>query len=41
VPIYRVAEREPDLEAAYFALHGREIDATVMDASARDGTAVA
>lgn len=23
IPIYRVAEREPDLEAAYFALHGR------------------
>jgi ABC-2 type transport system ATP-binding protein len=23
VPIYRVAEREPDLETAYFALHGR------------------
>jgi ABC-2 type transport system ATP-binding protein len=22
IPIYRVAEREPDLEAAYFALHG-------------------
>jgi ABC-type multidrug transport system ATPase subunit len=21
VPIYRIAEREPDLEAAYFALH--------------------
>ncbi len=26
VPIYRVAEREPDLEAAYFALHGRSPD---------------
>jgi ABC-2 type transport system ATP-binding protein len=23
IPIYRVAEHEPDLEAAYFALHGR------------------
>ena len=26
IPIYRVAEREPDLEAAYFALHGRSPD---------------
>jgi ABC-2 type transport system ATP-binding protein len=26
VPIYRVAEREPDLETAYFALHGRSAD---------------
>lgn len=26
IPIYRVAEREPDLEAAYFALHGRASD---------------
>ena len=26
IPIYRVAEREPDLEAAYFALHGRSTD---------------
>lgn len=26
VPIYRVAEREPDLEAAYFALHGLSHD---------------
>ncbi len=26
VPIYRVAEREPDLESAYFALHGRSAD---------------
>ena len=28
IPIYRVAEREPDLEAAYFALHGRSADGT-------------
>jgi ABC-2 type transport system ATP-binding protein len=27
VQIYRVAEREPDLEAAYFALHGRTSEA--------------
>ena len=27
VPIYRVAEREPDLETAYFALHERPPDA--------------
>jgi ABC-2 type transport system ATP-binding protein len=26
VSIYRVAEHEPDLEAAYFALHGRSAD---------------
>jgi ABC-2 type transport system ATP-binding protein len=26
IPIYRVAEREPDLETAYFALHGRAAD---------------
>jgi ABC-2 type transport system ATP-binding protein len=26
VSIYRVAEHEPDLEAAYFALHGRSLD---------------
>jgi len=30
VPIYRVAELEPDLEAAYFALHGRSTDGTVQ-----------
>jgi ABC-2 type transport system ATP-binding protein len=27
VRIYRMAERQPDLEAAYFALHGRSADA--------------
>ena len=30
IPIYRVAEREPDLEAAYFALHGRSPDASAV-----------
>ena len=31
VPIYRVAEREPDLEAAYFALHGRVPDGGTVE----------
>jgi ABC-2 type transport system ATP-binding protein len=31
IPIYRVAEREPDLEAAYFALHGRSPDGETVD----------
>jgi ABC-2 type transport system ATP-binding protein len=31
VPIYRVAEREPDLEAAYFALHGRAADGGTVE----------
>jgi len=30
IPIYRVAEREPDLEAAYFALHGRSTDGGIV-----------
>ena len=30
IPIYRVAEREPDLEAAYFALHGRSPDGSAV-----------
>jgi ABC-2 type transport system ATP-binding protein len=31
VPIYRVAEREPDLETAYFALHGRSPDGGTVE----------
>ena len=31
VSIYRVAEREPDLEAAYFALHGRSADGSTVE----------
>jgi ABC-2 type transport system ATP-binding protein len=30
IPIFRVAEREPDLEAAYFALHGRSTDGSTV-----------
>jgi hypothetical protein len=31
VPIYRVTEREPDLEAAYFALHGGSGDRSAAE----------
>ena len=31
IPMYRVAEREPDLEAAYFALHGRSPDGRTVE----------
>jgi ABC-2 type transport system ATP-binding protein len=31
IPIYRVAEREPTLEAAYFGLHGRTLDGTRVE----------
>jgi ABC-2 type transport system ATP-binding protein len=31
VPMYRVAEREPDLETAYFALHGRSPDGATAE----------
>ncbi len=31
VPIYRVAEREPDLETAYFALHEPPVDAGTVE----------
>ncbi len=36
IPIYRVAEREPDLEAAYFALHGLAPDGLAPDGAASE-----
>ncbi|HEV3485339.1 MAG TPA: hypothetical protein VG106_08025, partial [Vicinamibacterales bacterium] len=39
VPIYRLAEREPDLEAAYFALHGRAVDGRAVERGAVEPSA--